>query len=182
MSSNGMTTRPAHGADRTLDEAAGDSTSVTGEAIWRALERCSFAVLSHVTPASEPRSSGVMYALVDRRMYVAIAPDGWKARMIASGDEVAVTVPVRRGGLLALMAPIPPATITFHARATVHPAGSLDIGLVSKELKSILPEARQASTCVLELVPEGRFLTYGIGVSLMDMRDPALALAHVPVS
>lgn len=31
-------------------------------------------------------------------------------------------------------------------------------------------------------MPEGQFLTYGIGVSLMDMRDPALALAHMPVS
>jgi hypothetical protein len=30
-------------------------------------------------------------------------------------------------------------------------------------------------------VPEGRFLTYGIGVSLMDMRD-LVACAHVPVS
>ena len=92
-----------------------------------------------------------------------------------------MTVPVRRGGILALLAPIPPATITFRARATVHPAGSLDFGLVSKELKSILPEARQATSCVLELLPEGRFLTYGIGVSLMDLRDPALALAHGPV-
>jgi len=177
-----MTARPANGVGRTSNEAEIGVARLTAEAIGRALERCSFAVLSHVTPASEPRSSGVMYALVDHRMYVAVAPDGWKARMITNGDEVAVTVPVRRGGLLALVAPIPPATITFHARATVHPAGTLDIGLVSKDLKRILPEARQASTCVLELVPEGRFLTYGIGVSLMDMRDPALALGHVPVS
>ena len=182
MSSNGMTARPANAASRTSDGAATGRARVTSEAIWRALEKCSFAVLSHVNPAGEPRSSGVMYALVDPRMYVAVAPDGWKARMIRSGDEVALTVPVRRGGILALLAPIPPATITFRARATVHPAGSLDIGLLSKELKSILPEARQATSCVLELLPEGRFLTYGIGVSLMDMRDPALALAHVPVS
>jgi hypothetical protein len=30
-------------------------------------------------------------------------------------------------------------------------------------------------------VPEGRFVTYGIGVSLMDMAKPARALARVPV-
>ena len=81
-----------------------------------------------------------------------------------------MTVPVRRRGILALVVPIPPATITFHARATVHASGSFDVGSVSKELESILPDDRQATSCVLELVPEGRFVTYGIGVSLMAMR------------
>jgi hypothetical protein len=155
---------------------------VSSESVWRSLAKASFAIISHVTSAGEPRSSGVVYAIVDRRMYVAVAPDGWKARHIATGQEVAVTVPVRRGGILSLIAPIPPATITFHTRAVVHQAGSLDIGSVSKELEKIIPEARRETSCVLELVPEGLFLTYGIGVSLMEMRDPALALAHVPVS
>ena len=158
------------------------STNGNPEAVWRALEKASFAIVSHVNAAGEPRSSGVMYGAVDRRLYVAVAADGWKAHQIASGQEVAVTVPVRRGGLLSLLAPIPPATITFVARATVHPAGSLDIGSVSKRLERLVPEARKAGSCIIELVPEGRFLTYGIGVSLMDMRDPALALARVPVA
>ena len=117
-----------------------------------------------------------MYGTVDRRLYVAVAGDGWKARQIVTGQMVAVTVPVRRGGVLSLLAPIPPATITFEARATVHPAGSLDIGSVSKELTRLVPEARKTSSCIIELEPEGRFLTYGIGVSLMDMRDPTLAI------
>jgi hypothetical protein len=91
-------------------------------------------------------------------------------------------VPVRRGGILALLAPIPPATISLHARATVHPAGSLDIGSVSKDLLKLIPESRRSGTCVVELVPEGCFLTYGIGVSLMAMANPARALARVPVA
>ena len=96
-------------------------------------------------------------------------------------DQVAVTVPVRRGGLLSLLMPIPPATISFHARAIVHPAGSLDLGSVSKSLLSLLPKDRREAT-VLELVPEGTFLTYGIGVPLMEMRDPVVALRHVPTA
>ena len=152
------------------------------EAVWQALAKASFAVVSHVTAAGEARSSGVVYGVADRRMYVAVAADGWKARQIVTGQEVAVTVPVRRGGLLALLIPIPPATITFQARATVHPAGSHDVGSVSKELMKLVPEARKAGSCVIELVPEGRFLTYGIGVSLMEMANPALALARVPVA
>jgi hypothetical protein len=155
---------------------------VSTEVVWRALAKASFAVVSHVNPAGEPRSSGVVYGVADRRMYVAVAADGWKARQVVTGQEVAVTVPVRRGGILALLVPIPPATITFHARATVHPAGSLDIGTISKDLQKLVPEARKAGSCVIELVPEGRFLTYGVGVSLMAMADPALALARVPVA
>ena len=46
----------------------------------------------------------------------------------------------------------------------------------------LVPEARKAGSSVIELVPEGRFLTYGIGVSLMEMANPALALARVPVA
>ena len=182
MSTNGMTARPAHTSGGATKKAVTGRPPLSTEAVWHALAKASFAVVSHVNSAGEPRSSGVVYGTVDRRLYVAVAEDGWKARQIATGQEVAVTVPVRRGGILALLAPIPPATITFHAKATVHPAGSLDIGSVSKELTRLVPEERKATSCVIELVPEGRFLTYGIGVSLMDMRSPALARARVPVA
>ena len=154
----------------------------TCDEIWRQLSKASFAVLAYTTPAGEPRSSGVVYVTVGRRLYVAVAPDGWKARHIADGQEVSVTVPIRRGGILTLLVPIPPATVSFHARAIVHPAGSLDVSSLPEAFADILPESRRASSCVLELVPEGRFLTYGVGVSLNQMRDPAVSGGHVPVS
>ena len=182
MSANGTTALPAKASGGATVEVATARASLSTEAVWQTLAKASFAVVSHVNAAGEPRSSGVVYGVADRRIYVAVAADGWKARQIVTGQEVAVTVPVRRGGILALLVPIPPATITFHARATVHQAGSLDIGSVSKELEKLVPEARKAGSCVIELVPEGRFLTYGIGVSLMDMANPALALARVPVA
>lgn len=182
MSTHGTTALPAKMSGGATDEAATGRVRVSSTAVWQALAKASFAVVSHINAAGEPRSSGVVYGIVDRRLFVAVAPDGWKARQIATGQEVAVTVPVRRGGILSLLAPIPPATITFRAKARVHPAGSLDTGSMPKELMKLVPEARQASSCVIELVPEGRFLTFGIGVSLMDMRDPARALARVPVS
>ena len=182
MSTNGTTALPANTSGGAAVGAATDKARVSTDAVWQALTKASFAVVSHVNAAGEPRSSGVVYGTVGRRLYVAVAADGWKARQIVTGQEVAITVPVRRGGILALLVPIPPATITFHARATVHPAGSLDIGSVSKELAKLVPEARKAGSCVIELVPEGRFLTYGIGVSLMDMANPARALARVPVA
>jgi len=155
---------------------------LTSEQVWHQIAKASFAVLSHVTPAGEPRSSGVVYKTVGRRLYIATAPDSWKARHIAASGRVAVTVPVRRGGLLSLVLPIPPATVSFHATAVLHPADSPRVRPLLKELASLLPQERQASAAVIEVIPEGRFVTYGVGVSLMQLRDPAAAAARVAVT
>lgn len=155
---------------------------LTSEQVWEALGKASFAILSYVTPTGEPRSSGVVYAIQGGRLYVAVSPDSWKAKHIATDGRVAVTVPVRRGGILSLVAPIPPATITFHGAATVHPAGSPQVRPLLKELGSLVPAERQSSASVIEVVPEGTFLSYGIGVSLMKMRDPVAARARTPVT
>ena len=94
--------------------------------VWRVLAKTSDAVLGYVTPAGAPRTSAVVYAIVDRRLYVAVSPDSWKARQIATGDQVSITALVRRGGLLSLLFPIPPATVTFHGWAIVYSADSAD--------------------------------------------------------
>ena len=150
--------------------------------VWRAIEHASFGVLAHLSAAGEPRSSGVVYAVVDRHLYVAVAREGWKARHIADGDVVSMTVTVRRGGLLSLLFPIPPATISFRARAAVHPAGSVEASSLPDALQRLIPTDRTAAVTLLELVPVGRFVTYGIGVSLSRMRDPVAARGLVPVA
>jgi hypothetical protein len=104
-----------------------------------------------------------------------------RAQLQVGEAERRSSVPERRVGLLSLLVPIPPATITFHARAIVHPAGTLDLHAVSGKLESLVPAERRAEATTIELVPEGTFLTYGIGVSLRAMADPVAALAHVPI-
>ncbi len=155
---------------------------LTSERVWQAVARASFAVLSHVTPAGEPRSSGVVYKASGRKLVVAVAPGSWKAQHVAADGRVAVTVPVRRGGILSLVAPIPPATISFHGTAVVHPAGSPQARSVLDELGSLIPAKRRASACVIEIIPVGAFRTYGLGVSLRTMLNPAAAQARVPVT
>ena len=171
--SEGATTAPAKGGAMV--------SRLTSDRVWRELAKASFAVVSYVTPTGKPRSSGVVYAAVGRRLYVVTAVDSWKARHITGSGQVAVTVPVRRGGIMSLLLPIPPATISFHASAIVHPASSLEEGPPSTKLASLLPPERRASSRIIEILPEGQFLTYGLGVSLMQMRNPALARARVPV-
>jgi len=155
---------------------------LTTEQVWHQVAKASFAVLGYVTPSGEPRSSGVVYKLIEGRLYVAVAPDSWKAKHVAASGRVAVTVPVRRGGILSLVAPIPPATISFHGAAIVHPAGSPEVRSAWKELASLVPAERRASAAVIEVVPEGEFLTYALGIPLRKMLDPAAAQARVPVS
>ena len=132
--------------------------------------------------AGEPRSSGVVYKISGRRLVVAVAPGSWKAQHVAADGRVAVTVPVRRGGILSLVAHIPPAAISFHGTAVVHPAGSPQARSVLDELGSLIPAKRRASACVIEIIPVGAFRTYGLGVSLRTMLNPAAAQARVPVA
>lgn len=173
--------RASQGAIRAAPEP-GQRTGprVTAEQVWQALAQSSFAVVGYVTPSGEPRSSGVVYRTVGRRLYVVVGTDSWKARHISASHRVAVTVPVRRGGILSLAVPIPPATISFHATAAIHPADSPEVRAIAQEMAPMLPEERRASSAVIEIVPEGAFLTYGLGVPLLRMRDPAASRARVP--
>ena len=155
---------------------------VSTERVWRELMRASFAVVSYVTPSGEPRSSGVVYVISGRRMYVAVAPNGWKARQIARNGHVSVTVPIRRGGLLSLLFPIPPAVVSFHGNAIVHPAGSRELHAPLEKLDGLIPRERRGSASIIEISPEGQFTTYGVGVSLPQMRNPALASGRAAVS
>lgn len=156
-------------------------SGVTSEQVWKAVSGASFAVLSCVTPTGGPRSSGVVYKVVGRRLVVATAPDSWKARHVVATGRVAVTVPVRRGGILSLVVPIPPATVSFHGTAVLHPAGTPQARSLLDELGSLIPAGRRTAASVIEIVPDGMFLTYGLTVPLRAMLDPVAALARVPV-
>ncbi len=170
----------ARGSSGVEDPA--DGAPLTGEQVWHEVVKASFAVLGYVTPTGEPRSSGVVYKVLGRRLYVAVAPDSWKAKHIARSGRIAVVVPVRRGGILSLVLPIPPATINFHGAAVVHQPDEHDTASLLQQLGSLLPPERRTSAVLIDIVPEGAFLTYGIGVSLRNMRNPAAARGRVPVA
>jgi hypothetical protein len=155
--------------------------TLTSGQVWRELQQASFAVLSYPTPNGAPRSSGVVYAIAEATMYVVVGSDSWKARHIALCGQVAVTVPIRRGGIMSLLFPIPPATISFHGDATVRGAADLDIQKLPRQLVRLLPSEGRATSSIIEIHPRARFVTYGVGVPLMQMRHPALSKGLVPV-
>src|SRR6266566_9114587 len=67
----------------TGEDGTAMGSRLTSAQVWHELAKASFAVVSYVTPAGAPRSSGVVYTVVGRRLYLAVAPDSWKARHIA---------------------------------------------------------------------------------------------------
>lgn len=167
------------------DGAGGSRPAIgrlTSERTWRQLAEESFAILGYVTPRGEPRTSGVLYKAAGRRLYVVADSESWKARHIAANGRVSLTVPVRRGGIMSLFAPIPPATISFPGTAVVHPGHSPLIGPIVEQMASMIPAAKRAAVSVIEIVPEGTFVTFGLDVPLMKMRDSATALTRVPVA
>lgn len=123
----------------------------------------------------------MLYAVRERRLFVVVASDGWKAKHIAVDGRVSVTVPLRRGGLLSLLFPIPPATVSFSAAAVVHEAGSREGARILSALMHRLPRERLSQSRIVEIRPEGHFIVYGLGVSLARMRHPELARARLPV-
>ena len=43
-------------------------------------------------------------------------------------------------------------------------------------------EEAVASSCLIEVTPEKEFITYGVGVPLMQMRNPEQARGRAPVN
>ena len=88
-----------------------------------------------------------------------------------------MTVTVRRFPIR--IRAIPPAVITFSGHAAV-------VGLddVAPDLAKELTQGTDdmGGMCVIRIEPVGTFVTYGIGVPPMTMRQPERSIARVPVS
>ncbi len=77
------------------------------------------------------------------------------------------------------MMPIPPATVSFHGRANVHPAGSPEVGPLLEELGRCCRRTRDLAA-IIEIVPESAFVTYGIGIADPDARSLTAGHASRP--
>jgi general stress protein 26 len=143
----------------------------------RAIQRRSFAVLSTVSSVGFPHAAGVSYSAVGSTLYVNTHRPSRKARNVAANEHVAVVIPVRR-------IPIgPPFTVQFQATARVlgmdDPA--ITALLAAGELKGVTShgELDEPDGCFLQITPNGRIHTFGIGVSVLAVaKDPLHAGAR----
>lgn len=157
-------------------------TLSTGQ-VWEVVEKELFAVLGMVTAGNESRTAGIVYIVVDGKFYISTGRESWKARHITSNPHVSLTIPIAKRVPLMPWIKVPAATVTCSGTARV-----LDPAELPRPVRQAIFRDRAddpivlENSLIIELTPRGDFVTYGVGVSLMEMRDTGKARGRVPVT
>ncbi len=155
---------------------------LTSEQIWQELKKEIFAVLGMVTSKGESRTIGIVYLVHDNKIYVSTSKESWKARHIQSNPHVSMTVPIAKRIPFLPWIKIPAATITFSGNAKVLEPEELEEDVLHSLLQGNEKDLEMLSTLsIREIAPVGEFVTYGVGIPLMQMRFPEKARGRVPV-
>jgi uncharacterized pyridoxamine 5'-phosphate oxidase family protein len=157
--------------------------NLTTEQVWEAIEKELFAVLGMVTAKQEARTVGIVYMVNNHKLYITSGKTAWKVRHIAQNPHVSLTIPIAKRIFFMPWIKIPAATITFSGRARLLEVDEVPGKLLAKLYRGmeVDPEIRENS-CIIEVTPEKDFITYGVGIPLMQMRDPLQARGRVPVN
>lgn len=156
---------------------------LSSEQVWSELEKELFAVLGMVTAKKEARTVGIVYIIHNRRFYISSEKDAWKVRHIESNPYVSITVPIGKRIPIMPWIKIPAATITFSGKGSVHKPEEVGQEILHKLLRGLETDSEElANMRIIEIEPKDDFVTYGVGVSLMTMRNPDKARGRVSVS
>lgn len=156
---------------------------LTSEQVWEAIAKELFAVIGMVTAKHESRTVGVVYIVQGQKLYIGTKTDAWKTRHIAGNSAVSVTIPIAKRIPLMPWIKIPAATITFSGKARVLSAAEAPKSLVEAVFQQASQdEAQMADSSLIEVTPEKEFVTYGVGIPLMQMRHPEKARGRAPVA
>ncbi|MFN2124399.1 MAG: pyridoxamine 5'-phosphate oxidase family protein [Candidatus Promineifilaceae bacterium] len=155
---------------------------LTPEQVWEVIEKNLFGVIGMVTKENEARTVGIVYVVRDRRLYIGTGKDTWKVRHVAQNPHVSMTIPVHKGIPLMPFIKIPAATITFCGEAKVIDPEDTPPEILQAIYRGMAEDnERVAETCLIEVTPVKDFITYGIGIPMMKMRDPDQARGRAPV-
>lgn len=156
--------------------------AITKELVYRTMRRELFACLAFVTPSGEPRSAGVCYVVDGDKLFIATERDSWKARYIGRDPRVALTVTIPKSIPFLPWIRIPAATISFPGTARVLGLDEIGEDVRRRLLRVNAASAEELATCcIIEVTPVGHFVTYGVGTSLLGMRDHQNAGGRVAV-
>jgi len=156
--------------------------TITTAQVWEEISKNIFAVLGMVSAHNEARTVGIIYVAHAGKLYINTDQNAWKTRHVANNPHVSMTVAIPKSVPLMPWIKVPAATITFSGTAQVVAGKDIDPTVGSLLLSGVADrEAKLAESCVIVVEPEGEFVTYGVGVSLMEMRDTQKARGRVPV-
>lgn len=155
---------------------------LTTDQVWREIEANLFAVLGMVTPTGKARTAGIIYAVDDRKLYITTAKTAWKTKHIARNPHVSLTIPIAKRIPFLPWIKIPAATITFAGVAALLDPREIKADVLKKLYRGLeRDETVLAESCIIEVTPQGDFITYGVGIPLMQMRFPEKARGRAPV-
>jgi nitroimidazol reductase NimA-like FMN-containing flavoprotein (pyridoxamine 5'-phosphate oxidase superfamily) len=156
---------------------------LNSQQVWQAIEKEMFAVVGMVTSQHEARTVGIVYAVQNRKLYLGTGQQSWKARHISRNPHVSVTIPIAKRIPFMPWIKIPAATITFSGTARVLPAAESTAELLQLVFRDAATDAAMvANSCLIEITPQKEFVTYGVGISLQEMRFPEKARGRAAVS
>jgi len=155
---------------------------LTSEQVWNELKKELFAVLGMVTAKGEARTVGIVYTAHAGKIYIATGKDSWKARHVSQNPHISITVPIAKRIPFLPWIKIPAATITFSGVATVLEPEKVEKEVLFALLRGLTEDQeRLATMCIIVIEPVGDFVTYGVGIPLMQMRDAKKARGRAPV-
>lgn len=152
---------------------------LTSDQVWREIEKNNFGVLGMVTPNGESRTVGIVYVVDDRKLYIGAQTKAWKTKHIAQNPHVSLTVPVARRVPLMPWIKVPATTITFSGIAKILGQEEMGVRLLEKLYRH---EEGRDDWCAIEVSAEKDFITYGVGISTLQMRYPEKSRARAPVA
>ena len=156
---------------------------ITTGQVWEVIDKELFAVIGMVTAEGQARTAGVVYAVHQGKLVIGTGKDTWKARHITGNPHVSITIPLAKRIPIMPWIKIPAATITFCGTAHVFPAAEASPELLQAVFQHMADDqAMVDSSCLIEVTPEKDIITYGVGVSLMAMRDPQNARGRAAVA
>lgn len=152
---------------------------LTSHQVWGEIETNSFGVLGMVTPKAESRTVGIVYVVDDHKLYIGAHKEAWKTKHIARNPHVSLTIPIAKRIPLMPWIKIPAATITFSGMAKVLERNEVQAAVFQKLYRH---DEGRAEWCAIEVIPQKDFITYGVGIPLMQMRFPEKARGRAAVA
>ena len=146
---------------------------ISSAQVWSLIGKQAFCVIGFVTTRGEARTAGVIYAVRGRTIYFGTETTAWKTRHLERNPSISITVPVPTWASRIPGLKLPPATITMSGTARVLPREDVTPEIAEELMGKLEPrEELLAASSVVEVIPAGDFLTYGVGVSLRTMLRP----------
>ncbi len=150
----------------------------TSEEAWEAIAGENFAVLGMVNRRGAARTVGICYVVDNHKVYIGASKTQWKTKHVSGNPQVSMTVTMARRVPLLPWIKVPAATITFSGTAQVLERDDMSAELVERLHRH---DEDTSDWCVIEVSPTSDFITYGLGISVLEMRHPHKARGRAPL-